>query len=213
MPHQHAQRMRRLAPHDGARRVARALHERPLQLREERLHKVRDPLQHRPQRAQDRRLHPRGVRRRLRRHPDQRPRERHDERLDRALLRPLHEVADRVRRLLPLVVVPRDQPRDGDRDEGRDTLRQAEPGDVDTRSTEPFDGPADRDCQRLELIFRYRLDEDVQCVPCRCVHSYMWIVETGYQLSDPVHAVQGRVEFRALAEDGEEVVGANSTLR
>lgn len=205
--HQAAQRARRPVPHGQTARVRRRLDERALQLREERLHERRDRVQHRRQRAQNRALHAWRVRRRLRGDADQRARELHDVRLERALFRARHEVADRVCRVLALLVAARRQARDDDRHHGGDSFWQAETRHMAPRRACRLDCPSKRDNQGLELVLRYGFDKGIKGLPCCCVYDHFRIVHQGNKLSDPVDTIERIIQAALFAEGAEQFAG------
>jgi len=81
------------------------------------------------------------------------------------------------------------------------TLGQVKPKHCPSWGACPLGSPAKRNDQRLAFVLEHSLDERIKCFPCRGMSVDFEIVNQGDQLSDPIHAVQRRIEVRFLAED------------
>jgi len=152
MLHQHPECLCSLRPNIGAGGITDTFHKRPLQLREERFHKHRDPLEHRRQRAENGDLDTWRIRHRLSRNTNQRSSKRNHEGFDRIFARALYEVANGVRCLFPLVVASSGKAGDDDGYRWRDTFWEVEARNSAPRRTRGVDGPAKRDDQWLQFV-------------------------------------------------------------
>lgn len=143
--HQDTQPLSSLVPHDNTGRIASALDERALELREEGLDERGDALEHRRECAEDGCLDCRRVRCSLGGNTDQRSCEGDNEWLDGALLGTFDEVADSVGGLLALLVCAARQTSDDDGYSRGDALGEAEAGNVVSWGTGRLDAPSEGD--------------------------------------------------------------------
>lgn len=131
-------------------------------------------------------------------------------RLDRRFARPLYEVSNTERRLLPLLLGTREHTSEKDGHDALNSLRTRESSDMLPGRTSGLDSSAEGNDEIFQLVLVDGLDKLVECFP-RSVHNgWDGIVEGCNEDADPVDAVLGRIGGGDLAEGAEYLAGGSS---
>jgi hypothetical protein len=133
-----------------------------------------------------------------------------DIRLDRRFARPLYEVSNTKRRLLPLFLRTGKYTGKKDRHDALNSLGSRESSDMLAGRTSGLDGSAERNDEIFQLVLVDGLDKVVECLPSRIDDGGDGVVEGCNEDADPVDAIFGRIGGGDLAEGAEYLAGGSS---